>query len=86
MIFSDNIHLNKPSNNTSLILRKRRHEFTGQIHTVVRVSQELSLSSENQGEAACTPQLNFFLMQNKLFTLRVNSTTKEIVCIFPRSK
>ena len=33
MIFSDNIHLNKPSNNTSLILRKRRHKFTGQIHT-----------------------------------------------------
>ena len=33
MIFSDNIHLNKPSNNMSLILRKRKHKFTGQIHT-----------------------------------------------------
>lgn len=77
MIFPDNNHLNKPSNNISLILPKRRHKFTGQIHTVARASQELNLRSENHGEAPGTPRLNFSLVQKKFFTLRVSSLPRK---------
>lgn len=78
----DNINLNKPSNNIFLILHKRRNEFTEQIHTIVRVSQELNLRSENQGKAPWS----LFLMQNKFFHYVGKFATKEKTVHFPQKQ
>jgi len=51
MTISDNVILNKLSKTPFLILHKRRNEFIEQIHTIVSVSQESNLRSEDWAKA-----------------------------------
>ena len=85
MIFSDNIHLNKPSNNTSLILRKRKHKFTGQIHTELERLRNWTSDLRTRWSTLNT-SAEFFSSAKQVLHPVGKFATKERVCIFPRCK
>lgn len=66
MIFPDNNHLNKPSNNISLHLAQKKTQIhRTNSHTVARASQRLNLRSENHGKPRHT-SAEFSLVQEVL--------------------